>query len=159
MNIENKKEVLVKIASLLNKNGIKWAVGASMLLYFHNIVSEFDDIDLMVEEKDGEKAKELLLTIGKLMPPNPNVLYKTHHFYEFKIDGVDVDMMIGFVIAYEGKDIDCSFYENQIEGRVKLDDQDIPLHSLSLWEKYYSMMGRTNKVKMIEDYFLKKNNL
>ena len=98
-----KLTVLSKIARVFNENQILWAVGGSMLLYFKGKTDIFHDIDLMVGEKDIDAAKALLLTIGDLLPEKPNPQYKTRHFLEFSVDGVDVDVMAGFIIVRDGK--------------------------------------------------------
>lgn len=151
MNELNKKlEVLTKIAHMLNESQVLWAVGGSMLLYFKGKTDVFHDIDLMVGERDIEKVKSLLVSIGKLSPENPNVQYKTRHFLEFNIDGVDVDVMAGFVIVKDGKDYDCSLSAEQVTEHILLNGEMIPLQSLSDWRKYYALMGRTAKVEMID---------
>ena len=151
MNELNKKlEVLSRIAHMLNENQVLWAVGGSLLLYFKGKTDTFHDIDLMVGEKDIEKVKRVLLSIGKLLPENPDRQYKTRHFLEFEIDGIDVDIMAGFVIVSNGKDYDCSLTAEQVAERILLNGETIPLQSLSDWRKYYALMGRTSKVEMID---------
>lgn len=151
MNESDKKlEVLARIAHLLNGSRVLWAVGGSMLLYFKGKTDVFHDIDLMVGEGDIEKAKSLLLTIGRLSPENHDTQYKTRHFLEFNIDGVEVDVMAGFVIVRDGKDYDCSLAAEQVAERILLNGETIPLQALSDWRRYYELMGRTSKVEMID---------
>lgn len=50
MEKQKKIELLQKIAHRLNEAHVQWALGASMLLYFKSITSEFHDIDLMVAD-------------------------------------------------------------------------------------------------------------
>ena len=121
-----------------------------MLLYFKGKTDIFHDIDLMVGEKDIDAAKALLLTIGDLLPEKPNPQYKTRHFLEFSVDGVDVDVMAGFIIVRDGKDYDCSLLPEQIEEYIPLNGELIPLQSLRDWRKYYELMGREAKVAMID---------
>ena len=99
MTIPEKLKVLTDIAKRLNENNIKWGVGASLLLYFKSITDTFNDIDLMVTAEDVDRLRTVLSEIGKMRPSNPNKMYRTRHFYEFVIDGVDVDVMEGFVIV------------------------------------------------------------
>ncbi len=61
--------------------------------------------------------------MGELQPANPNVKYRTHRFYEFVIDGVDVDVMEGFAIVKDGVEYDCSFTEKSIRQYEKVDGQ------------------------------------
>ena len=127
-----------------------WAVGGSMLLYLKGKTDVFHDIDLMVGEGDIEKVKSLLSSIGKLAPENPDLHYKTRHFLEFNIDGIDIDVMAGFVIISNGKDYDCSLLPEQVTEHTLLNGEMIPLQALSDWRRYYELMGRTSKVEMID---------
>lgn len=148
--INDKLEVLTKIAKLFNEEKITWAVGASLLLYFKGKTDHFNDIDLMVDEKDIEKVKAIMLEMGTLMPPHPKAKYKTRHFLEYVVDGIDIDVMAGFVIVKDGVDYDCSLMKKQIVEIIEINKQKIPLQSLELWKYYYSLMGRENKARMID---------
>ena len=44
---QEKIQLLLRIVHRLNEAGVEWALGASMLLYFKGITSDFHDIDLM----------------------------------------------------------------------------------------------------------------
>ena len=149
-NIEKKLDVLCRIGHLFNSEKITWAIGASLLLYFEGIADTFNDVDIMVHEKNIVRAKEILLSLGNLCPPNPNSQYTTKHFYEFVVDGVDVDVMAGFAIIHEGKEYDCSLQEQQIVKYKEINGEKIPLQSVSLWREYYRLMNRSNKVAMID---------
>lgn len=147
--MKNKIQVLLKIAKVLNENGISWAVGGSLLLYFEGKSDIFHDIDIMVVEKDAEKLKEILLTMGALQPPNLNVKYKTKYFFEFVVDDVDVDVMGGFVIVKNGVVYDVSLERYGIKKYKNIEGEKIPLQSLNDWKFFYELMDRPQKVKMI----------
>ena len=149
--MDKKLSVLKRIACEFNKANITWALGASMLLYFKGITSEFHDIDIMVTNEDVALAKEILMQMGTLQPSNPSSKYKTKFFLEFVIDEVDVDVMAGFIIVNQGKDFDCSLKKEQIVEFQDLQGEKIPLQSVELWCKYYELMGRDAKVKMIKE--------
>ena len=110
MEKQKKIELLQKIAHRLNEAHVQWALGASMLLYFKGITSEFHDIDLLVSEHDAECVRRILSEMGELCPPDPmpNPMYRTKAFMEFLIDSIEVDVMAGFVIVHEGTVYDCS---------------------------------------------------
>lgn len=151
MNELNKKIKLLKeIAQRFNTAYITWALGASMLLYFKGITSTFNDIDLMVSNDDAESVRKILSEMGELQPPNPNPKYKTKVFMEFVINSVDVDVMAGFSILNDGKIYDCSLDKDQIVEWFTLGNTKIPLQSPLLWCEYYKLMGRKEKVDMIE---------
>lgn len=145
-----KIEVLKEIAHRFNEAHVVWALGASMLLFFKGITTEFHDIDLMIADEDVECAYGILSEMGKIQPPNPNPKYRTKTFMEFIINSIDVDVMAGFSIISDGKLFDCSLRKEQIVETMLLGAEIIPLQSPLLWREYYQLMGRTEKVKMIE---------
>lgn len=146
----HKLDVLSRIAERLNEDGITWAVGASLLLYVKGMTDTFHDIDIMTTEADAERLKSALLPMGEMQPPHPNRQYQTRHFDEFVIDGVDVDVMAGFVIVRDAKAYECPFTRDSIAESVSVNGQRIPLQSVSDWRRYYDLMGRAEKVAMID---------
>ncbi len=148
--LEKKLNVLSQIARVLNEAQVTWAVGASALLYFKGKTESFEDIDLMAAEEDAEKIKALLLPLGRIMPEKPDSKYQTRHFMEFVIDGVDVDIMAGLVIVKDGQAYECPFGREQIAEWIQLDGESIPLQVLEDWKRYYMLMGRTAKAKMLD---------
>lgn len=97
-----------------------------------------------------------LLEMGELRPsdPVPNPMCRTKTFMEFLIESIEesieVDVMAGFAIVHEGTVYDCSLREEQIVEKMPLGTEVIPLQSPQLWCKYYRLMGRPQKVDMIE---------
>ena len=153
----NKLKVLKKIATILNDNKVTWAVSASVLLYFYGIVDEFHDIDIMIDDEDSELVIKLMNQIGELQYSPYNSNFKTKHFLEYIIDDVDIDIMGGFIVVKDNIDYDCSLDINYIDSHIKLDGIDIPLYSLKKWREFYFLINRENKVKLIDDYFIKDN--
>lgn len=148
----DKIKILKKIAREFNQAHITWSLGASMLLYFKGITTEFYDIDIMIVNEDAELVKRIMKSLSaELQPPKPNDKYQTKTFLEYVLEGVDVDIMGGFGIVYGGKTIDCSLHPDQIVEYLDLGNEKIPLQSVDLWCKYYELMGRDNKVQMIKN--------
>ena len=149
---QEKIQLLLRIVHRLNEAGVEWALGASMLLYFKGITSDFHDIDLMVADCDAECVHTILSEMGESCPPAsiPNPMYRTKIFMEFLIDSVEVDVMAGFAIVKDGKVYDCALHKEQIVEKMPLGTEVIPLQSPSLWCKYYRLMGRAEKVELIE---------
>jgi hypothetical protein len=148
--VEHKLTVLSQIAKELNQKSLSWAVGASLLLYFKGIVPDFHDIDIMVTEDDVNEAKAVLLSFGTMQPPNPNMAYKTKHFMEFIVEGVEIDVMAGFVIVNHNKEYQISFGKADIKEYIKIKGVSIPLQSVEAWRTYYQLMGRSEKVELID---------
>lgn len=150
MDTEKKLEVLSRVGDALNRRGVVWAVGASLLLYLKGIVPTFQDIDILVAEADVEQAREALLPLGTQHPENPNAQYKTKHFLEFTIDGVDLDVMAGFVIVHEGREYAFPLEESGVAEYTLVNGVSIPLQPVEAWRTYYALMGRAEKVALIE---------
>ena len=146
---EEKLGVLSEIAYMLNEEKIVWAVGASLLLYFKGGTDHFHDI-VMVDETDVDRAEEALLKVGTLGLSNPDSRFKTRHFLEFSVRGVDIDLIAGFVIVKDGMEYDCTFTQAQIAEYIQVNGETIPLQSLRDWRRYYEWMGRNSKVDMID---------
>lgn len=149
--MNRKLKVLESIAEALNRSGIRWALRASCMLYLRGIVSDFHDIDLMIDEEDSSIAIEVLKTLGTMKDPDSSSSFQTACFREFSIEGTDVDMIAGMAIVNKGIAYHCSLTDDTIDCTVHLHDQDIPLQSLAAWRRYYELMGRTEKVRMIDE--------
>ena len=150
---QKKLNVLAQLAADLNDSDILWAVGASTMLFLRRIVNDFHDIDLMVCEEDIEVAKEILLRRGKLLPTKPDSKYDSRHFLEFEVDGVEIDLLAGFVInSADGEQHVCPLEMEEVDACVDVADVAVSLHSLSVWYRYYTWMGRTDRVKQIEEH-------
>lgn len=100
MTIQHKLVILSQIAKKLNECHVTWAVGGSLLLYFKGIVDEFHDIDLMVMAENAKEAKIHLMEMGELQKLEYENPYKSDHFYVFKIEDVEVDLMGGFTTSF-----------------------------------------------------------
>lgn len=147
--IEQKLKVLLKISALFHSADIKWAVGASLLLYLKGYIETFNDIDLLIYEEDAPKAKELMKELGELQKLDGNH-YKADHFYIFMVDGVEVDIMGNYIVTKDGIDYEIGLEENaQIEW-ITICGQSIPLDSVSMWRRHYDVMGRQAKVDLID---------
>ncbi len=152
--MDKKLKVLEKIAKLLNDNNITFALGASCMLYFKNIVSEFNDIDIMILEEDANKVKELFLKIGDLNDKADNTGYKTKAFMEFVIEEIEIDVIAGFTITKENKDYYLPLNPEKIEN-ISYKNTIIPLDNIEDWLYYYKLMGRENKASLIKDFLNK----
>jgi len=154
-DLEHKLAVLTKIGRALDGKEITWAVGASLLLYLKGIVPSFHDIDILVAEKDLEKLKETLAPFGKPEPSKPNDRYTTKEFVEYGLEGVEIDVIAGLGIVSAGKDHYFPLTEDGIKERILINGVSIPLMSVRDWRVYYVLMGRTEKVSLM-DSALKK---
>lgn len=157
MEQQRKLAVLARIAAELRQADVTWALGASGLLYFRGLAPDFHDLDLMVALEDAGKAERILDRLGQPLPPKPNAsIYRTAVFREYTVDGVEVDLMAGMVIVKDGAAHDGSLHQEDIAGTVTVCGGHVPLHSLACWRRYYALMGRAEKAKLLG--FLPENH-
>lgn len=150
MDVSEKLSVLSRIAWALNRRQVAWAVGGSLLLYFHGKVPAFHDIDLLTAEEDAAAVQETLCALGQLLPLRPPTSqYRTAYFREFVVDGVEVDVMAGLVIVKDGAPHRFPLLPKEIGPVVPVDGVQVPLHSLEAWRTYYALMGREEKARLI----------
>lgn len=146
---------LSNIGENLNKEGILWAVGASIVLNHYGLVQHPNDIDLLVDVQDMEKADRILQEMGQKKGPEKTDVYATQYFYEYMIKGFDVDVMAGFEIKHSNGSFQYKFDENSISTMKEIHGISIPLTSLEDWYILYQLIPhREHKVQMIENYLL-----
>lgn len=145
--------VLKKIAKLLNDQNITWAVGASIMLNHYGIIQNPRDIDILVDLKDLNKLDNILSDLGEKQERLPNKIYKTKYFYEYTIDEIDIDVMAGLCICFNGKDHTFDFTRDSIGDFMEVDNIKIPLAKLSDWYDIYKLLpNREAKVALITEY-------
>lgn len=159
MQIKDKLTVLAKIGRALNAEGITWAVGASLLLYFKGLVDNFHDIDIVMAEQDVLRARAVLDGMGTVERRMPDDSYRTRMFLEYNIDGVEMDVMAGFAILdKDGVEHYFPLRREDIQEHTQVHGVDIPLQRLQAWQEYYGLMGRDAKVTLIADWLASHKN-
>lgn len=146
---------LAFIGAKLNQEKVTWAVGASILLNYHGLIDAPHDIDLLVSLEDIEKVDVLLSRLGEKLRREKTDNYSTEYFYEYEINGVDIDVMSGLKINFEGGTFSYAFDSSSVAEVIKISDVDIPLMSLEDWFVIYQLIpNREVKVNLIETYFI-----
>ncbi len=158
-------EVLNILADKLNKENVTWGIGASVMLHHYGLVAMPNDIDILVEEKDIEKVDSIIKEMGEKKPLNPMKTYSTKYFYEYEVQGVDIDVMAGFIINHEEGNYEYTFHKDSLiferlnhtnndpSGEHSLDNITLPFTTLEDWYVLYQLIpGREKKVQLIEDY-------
>lgn len=143
------KIVLLKLAELLNENNLNWALGGSMLLAFHGLTEDVNDIDILVEEKDALLLKKLLQGPNiSLRKPKPKAGCISKFFMPIVMDGVEVDIIGGFTIHNQTFPLKAE----EIEWIVQWEGIPVKLHSLLMWELFYRLMERPEKANIIKEF-------
>lgn len=150
MDTEHKLRVLAALARAFRERQVVWAVGASLLLYLKGKCETFHDLDLLVAERDIDAAREACLSLGELLPARETSQYRTRHFLEFVVEGVEIDLIAGFTILHGGQSHYFPLEAANIHDSAEVCGERIPLQSLEEWRHYYDLMGRPEKVALID---------
>jgi len=149
-------DVLVRIAKKFNENDIDWAVGASLLLYFHDIVKEPHDIDIVIDKKDEAIVQKIMNELGNEKKSKDVKNYRTGVFHKFNIDNIEIDIIGEFIIILENEEYLHPFPIKNKE-YILIDNTKIHLDSLLNWVNTYNAMGDPKKrVSLIERYLKNK---
>lgn len=148
------RKILARIAKELNRIDAIWAIGGSVMLSYYGLVENPNDIDIMVDENQIEKIDAAMQIIGIKRAWEKDAVYDSRYFYEFNIDGIDVDIMAGFQIHTPSGLYQYAFDAQSITEEIKIEGEKIPVCSIEEWYVLYQMMpNRDAKVKLIEDHF------
>jgi len=148
-------DTLSYIGKKLNEEKIVWAVGASILLNHHGLIDKPNDIDILVDLNDIEKADVIFKSIGGKAVWEKTDTYSTKYFYEYVVNGFDVDVMAGLSINYDKGIFKYIFDQSSISEIKIINGINIPLTSLEDWYVIYQLIPKREiKVKLIENYLL-----
>lgn len=154
------EKTLAQLGVELNCANIIWGVGASVLLNQYGLVDNPTDIDLMVDLKDVEQADDILSRIGERKGSRESDdVYETTFFYEYEINGIDVDLMAGLKIWHKKELHEYIFDKDTSLNYFNIKGVKIPFNTLEDWLWLYQVIpNRGKKVELIADY-LKKSEI
>jgi hypothetical protein len=153
--MKEKIDVLKNLIKDMDLYKITYSIGGSCMLFLRGIVREFNDIDLRVKEDDLSKLMDALNS-HHTEKAIPNQKFKTHHFFEYLIDGVEIDIMVNLTICHEGIEYQFPLKQTDSLDRISLDGIDLVLDNLDEWLLYYELMERQDKVRIIKQYYKNK---
>ncbi len=149
-------DTLEIVARELNREGVMWAVGASLLLRCHGLAASPRDIDIVVAERDAGKTAAILDRLGARTPGVPQGPYATARFLEYVVDGTSIDVMSGLGIRHDAGVYVYPFDELAIVGSFMAGQAAVPLTALEDWYVLYQLMpDREPRVRAIEEYLTK----
>lgn len=147
--VQQKIKTLAKVAKALNEASIPWALGGSGALYFLGLLDGFRDVDLMVAQPYVAAAQQAIEAVEGL--ENTGYVEK-YDLLQYCIDGLDFDVMKGFHFG----EYAYTLQTQDILKGITVRDAQIPLHSLDIWREFYRLMGRTERVALIEQFTKKE---
>ncbi|QRN85958.1 hypothetical protein JR334_01620 [Clostridia bacterium] len=151
--MEDKLIMLAEIAERLHSGNIEFGIGSSMLLYLNGLVDEARDIDLFINEESTDKVRALLRHLGEIRLKPGKKLYTSRSFFTLITEKVDVDVIAAFGVRGDGYIGSISITKESIERDLVIHGQTIPLMYLEDWLELYKLMGRKEKVDILNRYF------
>ena len=156
-----RRELIRRIVIEFEKRDIVWAVGCSFSLFLRGIVDDFHDFDILVSNKDVEKAKEIMRDVihANLVAVGGNGFCNSDDYSHWQINNCDIDLIAGFRVETFGHSLHVPMRPEIIE---ILDIEYLPykIPAISVEPLYclYSMMEgwqhkRRYKKLLIEEYF------
>ena len=146
------------LAQGFNEPNIVWGLGGSALLDVFGLCVKVNDLDILVESKDFDKAVEILDQIGdeKHKPSNPN--FRTAHFKTYQIENCAVDVMSGICVKHHETWFDFIFTAHHIVSKANIDAHEIPLMDLEDWYRIYQALDRQDKLELIDRHIKEKGS-
>ena len=144
------------IAQQFNKEKITWALGGSLVLKKYGIVDEVNDIDILVMEKDIQKAEQILSSLGEKIERKADHRFKTSYYTTYMIRDIKVDLICDFKIVYQNQVYAYIFDELSITDSDDIAKVHIYYTSLEDWYILYRLMDRDEKHKIdtLEKHFM-----
>ena len=134
--------------------GLEGLLGAEIDALGYNRISTIDG--RITFEGDALACQRLLIKHGPMLPKNPDERFRTRGFFEFEIDGVDIDLMCVLSIVSHDMETVLPFDETLIERWEPFGVEKLPLMHLEDWYLIYALIEREPKLELIEGHFKAK---
>ncbi len=144
-----KLDILIRLSKEFSVRQIRYAVGASCLLYLHGLSDVFHDIDLLVVREDFPKASSCLREMGTALPSEAYSGY----YGKFLVGGVEIDLIGEFLFHKENEVIDRSYKADERPEILYVNGHPVSCEPLEKWLVDYELMGRTLKHELLKEYF------
>jgi predicted nucleotidyltransferase len=150
--MEQMQTVFLKLAVALNNRNVNWGIGGSYLLYLKGIVNTCNDLDFVIDPLDEQNVLDLLLEYNiEYESVEKGSIYGTRQLIRFIYENVEVDFLIGFIV----KDFVYPSGKFLAPEVVQIKGVEVHLCDLKDWLYAYQMIGRKQKVQLLEQYLNK----
>lgn len=158
-----RRELLHRIVEKFDNSGLQWCVGCSFSLFLRGIVDDFHDFDILVANKDIEKAKNIMREITKAEPiaTGGNGFCNSDDYSHWQFNNCDIDLIAGFRVETFGSSLYVPVRPNIFEIMdIEFLPCKIPVINVEPLYLLYAMMEgwqpkRKYKRELIEEYFSK----
>lgn len=152
MNFDIVKEFL----EILESENIVYGLGGSSMLYFHQLVLEPRDLDLVVKADGFVRICEIFEKIGTVIFEEDSGGYKTENFATIIYKEMEVDIMSGFKVVHEEGIFEFIFNPKELH-KADLAGMTVYLTKLEDWLVAYSVFhDPKNRVPLIKEALIRK---
>ena len=88
-------------------------------------------------------------TVGSAVPSATDTGFMSLALAEARTAAELGEVPVGAVIVKDGAAHDGSLRQEDIAGTATVCGEPVPLHSLACWRRYYALMGRAEKAKLL----------
>jgi hypothetical protein len=143
---------LRKIVARIGDHPITWALTGSASMALQGMPLEVHDIDIQTD-KAGAYELDLILSDYAVVPVRflPSERIRSH-FGEFKIDGIEVEVMGDMVKLLDNGSWELPVRIEDHRRWVESEGLRIPVVSLEHEVEAYAKMGRLEKSRLIQDW-------
>jgi hypothetical protein len=127
------------------------------VLKHYGLTDKVNDIDIIVESTDLDKAKKIMDKIAK--PSNDIILSDQLESYliQYKIGKTKIELMSDLKIKFGRGTYRMIFDEKSIQKKINIEGVTVPLLALEeLYVMYQLLKGKEEKADKIETYFKQK---
>ena len=137
---ECRRDVLFKIMHKLQKQNVNFALGCSANLFFRGIVDDFNDFDIIFEQKYTDKILKIMSELGgQLVGTGGNGFCESDMYLHYILDSIHIDFISGFRINTFDKSYYCDLSSNLVEN-LDCEYLILPLIPLEIQLILYCMM-------------------
>ena len=143
---------LKKIAYAFQKKRIVWGIGGSYLLKHYGLLSNVNDIDIVVAKESIEDALGILDIYGIRRHVEDDPMFDSEVYISYSIEGIIIDVMCNIRVLFDEVIYSYSFSQEGIGEEVFIAGQKYPLMRLEDWYVLYYYMMRLERLEMIDRY-------
>jgi hypothetical protein len=150
------KELLL-VCSEFNKSNINYAVAFSYVLKHYGLVDKVNDIDIIVDSKDLDKAKKIL---DKIAVQSSQISLSDQYesfLIAYTLNKTKIELLSELKIKFGRGAYKMIFDDKSIQKRINIEGITIPLLALEeLYVMYQLIKGKEDRADKIETYFKQK---
>ncbi len=146
---------IIDFLKLLDEHQINYHIGGSFLLMLHELTDDFYDVDILLDNKDYHKAFQIFRQYPYRIYPKTNPLFHTVNLVKVDFHQIHFDLLFDFKMQLD--DFHYAYpllHPNELISKF-VGGYEIPCSLLEEWLLIYLVIGRDDKIEILDTYFKK----